>query len=104
MALRLGKKTNRGETAAVCRATSRPLSLANLSAYPRTREAAPGDPLARLASPNFTFDSTGFSLAVTGPEATGAIPEPATWAMMLLGFGGLGSVLRRRRSRVVFAA
>jgi hypothetical protein len=25
-------------------------------------------------------------------------PEPATWAMMLLGFGGLGSVLRRRKA------
>jgi hypothetical protein len=29
---------------------------------------------------------------------TGALlPEPATWAMMLLGFGGLGTVLRRQR-------
>jgi hypothetical protein len=26
------------------------------------------------------------------------VPEPATWAMMLLGFGGLGSVLRRRKA------
>jgi hypothetical protein len=28
-----------------------------------------------------------------------AVPEPATWAMMLLGFFGLGSVLRRERAR-----
>lgn len=28
----------------------------------------------------------------------GAIPEPGTWAMMLMGFGGLGYVMRRRRS------
>jgi hypothetical protein len=27
-----------------------------------------------------------------------AVPEPATWAMMLIGFFGLGSLLRRRRS------
>lgn len=26
----------------------------------------------------------------------GAIPEPATWALMLLGFGGAGALLRRR--------
>ncbi|QHL90556.1 PEPxxWA-CTERM sorting domain-containing protein [Sphingomonas changnyeongensis] len=30
-------------------------------------------------------------------EATGAfIPEPQTWALMLLGFGGVGAALRRR--------
>lgn len=27
----------------------------------------------------------------------GAVPEPATWAMMLLGFGGIGMTIRRRR-------
>ncbi len=26
------------------------------------------------------------------------VPEPSTWAMMLLGFGGLGAMLRRRRA------
>jgi len=34
---------------------------------------------------------------------TGGVPEPATWGMMLLGFGGLGAVLRHRR-RVALAA
>ncbi|WP_445193426.1 NF038122 family metalloprotease [Sphingomonas sp. Tas61C01] len=29
-----------------------------------------------------------------------AVPEPATWTMMLLGFGGIGAALRRRRPRV----
>jgi len=28
---------------------------------------------------------------------TTAVPEPATWAMLLMGFGGLGAMLRRRR-------
>jgi hypothetical protein len=27
----------------------------------------------------------------------GTVPEPATWAMMIMGFGGIGAVLRRRR-------
>lgn len=29
--------------------------------------------------------------------ATGAIPEPASWALMILGFGGAGAMIRRRR-------
>jgi hypothetical protein len=30
-----------------------------------------------------------------------AVPEPATWAMMLLGFGAMGMVIRRRRKPVL---
>jgi len=26
------------------------------------------------------------------------VPEPATWAMMIMGFGGVGSMMRRRRT------
>lgn len=33
----------------------------------------------------------------TPPAPLSAVPEPATWAMMLLGFGGLGAALRSRR-------
>lgn len=32
--------------------------------------------------------------------AIGAIPEPATWAMMLFGFGLIGSAMRRGRQRL----
>lgn len=32
-----------------------------------------------------------------------AVPEPASWAMMLLGFGGVGYVIRRRRAQLRFA-
>jgi hypothetical protein len=39
-----------------------------------------------LALDNVRLDVTG-----------GAVPEPATWAMMLLGFAGLGAALRSRR-------
>jgi len=30
-----------------------------------------------------------------------AVPEPATWAMMIMGFGGMGAVLRRRKPATV---
>jgi hypothetical protein len=39
---------------------------------------------------------TGLVTASATPLAA-AVPEPATWAMMLLGFGGMGVALRRRR-------
>jgi hypothetical protein len=32
------------------------------------------------------------------------VPEPATWAMMLIGFGGLGAAMRRSRKTVAVAA
>lgn len=43
---------------------------------------------------------------ITAYSSTAAVPEPATWAMMLLGFGAIGFGMRRRRSdsvRVRFA-
>ena len=33
-----------------------------------------------------------------GREITGGVPEPTTWAMMVMGFGALGFALRRRRA------
>ena len=30
-------------------------------------------------------------------DGVGAVPEPATWAMMLLGFGAIGASMRRRK-------
>ena len=32
-----------------------------------------------------------------------AVPEPATWGMMIVGFGLMGGVLRRRKTTVAFA-
>jgi len=36
--------------------------------------------------------------------ATAAVPEPATWAMMLIGFGGIGFQMRRQRRKNAFLA
>ena len=46
------------------------------------------------------------NLTVTGTNVTppaGAVPEPATWAMMLSGFGFVGAGMRRRTARMVQA-
>jgi hypothetical protein len=42
-------------------------------------------------------------VSLTGAGA-GGVPEPATWAMMLLGVVGLGAVAHRRRARVAALA
>jgi len=39
----------------------------------------------------------GVATQITGVIRTTAIPEPATWGMMLLGFLGIGMTMRRRR-------
>ena len=46
--------------------------------------------------------------AVTGNigatmDPRGIVPEPATWAMMLIGFGGMGALLRRQRRQAATA-
>lgn len=33
-----------------------------------------------------------------GGGGTGMVPEPGTWALMILGFGGAGAMIRRRRT------
>ena len=38
---------------------------------------------------------------ITPSAATAAIPEPATWGLLILGFGSIGAVLRHRRQRVL---
>ncbi len=45
--------------------------------------------------------SGGISFAVALPEA--AVPEPATWAMMIAGFGLVGGMMRRRKVALNFA-
>ncbi len=46
------------------------------------------------------WDDEGYGVdnfSLTG-DRTGGVPEPATWALMILGFGSIGSMIRRHRA------
>jgi len=72
-------------------------------------------PLSLLPSTGFTPETYGFNIwpriglgqnsQITdfAPEnaTLAAVPEPATWTMILLGFGAVGAGLRRRKSALV---
>lgn len=65
----------------------------------------------RYAGAGFTFPTStsaggygqqGIAMVNFSIAQDSAVPEPATWAMMLIGFGGVGVSLRRRK-RLAFA-
>jgi hypothetical protein len=52
------------------------------------------------SNPNLVPDNTGSLLInVDGSTVAPAVPEPSTWAMMILGFFGIGFTAYRRRSQ-----
>lgn len=57
-----------------------------------------------LSVGNYTYSlSNGDSIQVNVNGEASAVPEPATWAMMLLGFGAIGTATRRRKTAIRFA-
>jgi hypothetical protein len=57
-----------------------------------------------VASSFSNGDAGAYTLTIDGPGSAllgaGGVPEPATWAMMILGFGVVGGAMRRRRTTV----
>lgn len=48
-------------------------------------------------SPTYTNDYNFDSIRQVSFDAVSPVPEPATWALFILGFGAVGFMLRRRR-------
>lgn len=73
------------------------------NSIPNLGDAVWGNVLgANLDELNFThvtYHDLTFSATITAP----AVPEAATWAMMIAGFGVVGSAMRRRKTAVSFA-
>jgi len=55
---------------------------------------------------NFAVDMvrSGGLTGVVGGGLGGAVPEPSAWALMILGFGGVGAAIRSRRRATLVTA
>ena len=66
------------------------------------------DPMITL---NFDLAAQGFTLTLADgssvgnaiPGAGGGVPASAAWGLMIVGFGGIGAALRRRRTIALIA-
>ena len=91
------------------------------SSFPQTGSACPGFNAAFCPFSSFAAPFTGVARSVTfrgqanqlaldditfdlvAMPGAGAVPEPATWATMLIGFGLIGGAMRRRRMAALLA-
>lgn len=49
------------------------------------------------SAPIFDFSTNGGKAIFAYNTVAGAVPEPSTWALMLIGFGAVGGAMRTRR-------
>jgi hypothetical protein len=70
--------------------------------YDPTAPTFPGIATASI-DPRITTTASDGGQLIFSPGVTSGAPEPATWALMLLGFGSTGLVLRRGRQNLTTA-
>lgn len=69
--------------------------------YGPTSDYPSQSPLAAASA--YIDDNAGGSTFTNYAFLASGVPEPATWAMLLIGFGGIGFVLRRQRASAKLA-
>ena len=65
------------------------------------------DPAQTNVPTSFSFAANGYpavDVLVDNVYVTASVPEPMSWALMLVGFGGMGAVLRSQRRRQALTA
>lgn len=70
------------------------LSIANIGT------TAYGTKQLAFAADVFSNGNTG-NVAALAAHITQGVPEPASWALMIIGFGGVGAALRHRRRHAI---
>lgn len=78
--------------------------IAGLTYYPGRPFPGAGDKVTLRLSQSLGYSVAGgpsYGVNRLGTVTLGAVPEPGTWLLMMLGFGGIGAMLRRRKT--VFA-
>ena len=76
------------------------MAFSNFANGPNLSDGFENDGSFNDRNSNWAFDILGVS------EATqvGAVPEPSTWAMMLIGFGAIGFAVRRQKKAALATA
>ena len=73
--------------------------LGNTSNAARGFDPTPTSLTLSLNSTGVSAFSSSETLAIP-PAGMGAVPEPATWAMFILGFGAIGYAVRKRKATI----
>lgn len=80
-----------------------PLEMSGPPILPVGAFSVQGPPI-RTSGRIFAYDAPVQVGVWTATLSEEGVPEPAAWTMMLMGFGGLGAVLRRRLGQVPLTA